>query len=89
MGVSGAQHVLDLELHDRKVAVSMIGSIPGEHGGARSITDGRAPHWFGDHRALSQHPLATRWNAARFGTSWYMEPSPEPPNDEAQVGRGA
>ena len=32
-----------LQLHDAKVAVSVIGSIPGEHGGAWSITRGRAP----------------------------------------------
>jgi putative ABC transport system permease protein len=32
-----------LELHGKKVAVSVIGAVPGEHGGAWSISSGRAP----------------------------------------------
>src|SRR5262245_9694501 len=32
-----------LQLHDKKVAVYVIGSVPDEHGGAWSITDGRTP----------------------------------------------
>ena len=32
-----------LELHHTKVAVSVIGAVPGEHGGPWSITEGRAP----------------------------------------------
>ena len=32
-----------LQLHGRKVATYVIGSVPGEHGGAWSITSGRAP----------------------------------------------
>ena len=32
-----------LQLHGRKVAVAMVGSVPGQRGGAWSITSGRAP----------------------------------------------
>src|SRR5581483_157327 len=32
-----------LQLHDRKVAVYVVGSVPGQRGGAWSITSGRAP----------------------------------------------
>lgn len=47
-----------LELHGTKVAVSVIGAVPGEHGGPWSITQGRAPQ--GDDEIVVGSLLADR-----------------------------
>ena len=47
-----------VELHGRKVAVSLIGSIPGERGGAWSLAEGRAPE--ADDEAVIDSVVARR-----------------------------